>query len=336
MGKLHMEKKRSSIFYSGVLFFGLCIAFVIMAGCTSISHSVENQNTVLDSISPQVTPTSYLIQSRDQEIEDEKANSISQAIDYRNPITRDFAVGLVKNTNGGSYDKIGVNQICDIWDATKPPHWTYVNDPAGPDYYSPASGTINLGLKGDCDDFAILTAAVSESIGGRSKIITACDSESSCHAYAVVYINNNETDLQSTTNYIGSRYGVKTVYYLRSYSPISGESYWLNLDWWANNPGGTYFNGYGEMHFFYPDGNHYVSTGLSDVFISQTATPTLVGYQQTLVEPQRCPVSGCKSDGPLVAPQRGIVAPTPTIDWSKALVTPTPTINYDWSFKLTT
>ena len=209
-----------------------------------------------------------------QEEEDKKANSISQAIDYTNPTTRDFAVGLVKNTNGGSYDKIGVNQICDIWDTIRPPHWTYVNDPGGVDYYSPASRTINLGLKGDCDDFAILNAAVVQSTGGKSEIITACDS-ASCHAYALMYINDNEADLQSTTNYIGSRYGVKTVYYFRSDSTLLGPGYWLNLDWWADNPGGQFFNDNGEKNVFMTSGGHYVSMNLNEPVISQTVTPTI-------------------------------------------------------------
>jgi len=254
-----------------------------------------------------------------------KANSISQAIDYTNPTTRDFAVRLVKNTDSGSYDKIGVNQICDIWDNIRPPHWTYVNDPAGPDYYSPASRTINLGLKGDCDDFAILNAAVVQSIGGKSQIITACDSLSSCHAYAVVYINDNEADLQSTTNYIGSRYGVKTVYYLRSDSPLLGSSYWLNLDWQASNPGGEFFNDNGEKDIFSPGGGHYVSTNSDDTVISQTVTPTTIQLLNVIPEPT-----------PTIdwSELRVTPTPTPTIDWSKLHVTPTPTIEYDWSLKL--
>jgi hypothetical protein len=39
-----MEKKRSTIFYLNVLFFGLCIVFIMLAGCTSILHSVEKLN----------------------------------------------------------------------------------------------------------------------------------------------------------------------------------------------------------------------------------------------------------------------------------------------------
>ncbi len=58
--------------------------------------------------------------------------------------------------------------------------WTYVNDPPnGFNYYSPpASRTINLGLKGDCDDFAILTASSIQAIGGgASRIIIASNTD---------------------------------------------------------------------------------------------------------------------------------------------------------------
>jgi hypothetical protein len=255
--------------YLPIIVFILILFFIIVSGCTKVVSTSQEQVVSAPQVTPTKSPSQLL-----QKIDNEKANSISKAIDYTNPITRDFAVGLVKNTNGGSYEEIGVNQICDIWDAIRPPHWTYVSDPKGPDYYSLASRTVNNGLRGDCDDFAILNAAVVQSIGGRSKIITACESESSCHAYTVVRINNNETNLQSTTNYIGSRYGVKTVYYLRSYSSILGESYWLNLDWFASNPGGKFFTDNGELHVFYPDGSHYVSTNLDELVISQTVTPT--------------------------------------------------------------
>lgn len=271
-----------------------------------VATPTEQQFFVHDVFTPQVTQTISLGQLL-QENEDEEANLISKAIDYTNPTTRDFAVGLVKNINGGSYAEFKVNQICDIWDAIRPPHWTYVNDTYGQEYYSSASETINIGLKGDCDDFAILNAAVVQSIGGRSKIITACDSKN-CHAYAVMYINNNEADLQSATNYIGSRYGVKTVYYLRSYSSLLGPGYWLNLDWSANNPGGEFFNDNGVKHVFYPNGAHYVSSNLNELVISQTVTPIIVAPTFTLLPP----------------------------DQRIYATTPTPAIQYDWAFKLTT
>ena len=283
----------TSIIIIGFIFI-IILVFTLIAGMMGSGSNTNHQtDQPLSQSIPQPTPTkdlSYLTSltldpaalSGFTEAEDTKANSISQAIDYTNPITRDFAVGLVKKSSSGNYN---INQICDIWEYGYN-KWVYVNDPLGQDYYSPASRTISLGLKGDCDDFAVLNAAVIQSIGGSSRVVTACNVEG-CHAYAEVYIN--EADLQSVTNDIGSRYGVKTVYYQRSVGSLGVPSYWLNLDWWATNPGGEFFRDNGMKHIFYSDGSHYVSTNSGETIISQTVMCSTIQC-----EPQRCPVSGCK------------------------------------------
>ena len=307
-----------------IILFIFILFFVIVSGCAKVAST------------PQVTPTkspSQLI----QEIDDSKALMTSQAIDYTNPLTRDFAVGLVKKSSSGNYN---INQICDIWEYGYN-KWVYVNDPLGQDYYSPASRTISLGLKGDCDDFAVLNAAVIQSIGGSSRVVTACNVEG-CHAYAEVYIN--EADLQSVTNDIGSRYGVKTVYYQRSVVSKGVPSYWLNLDWWATNPGGEFFQDNGMKHIFYSDGSHYVSTNSGETIISKTVTPTVAPTFNFIYVPTPTVAPTFNFiyvPTPTVAPTFNFIyvptpAPTPTIDWSFKLVTPTPTptVEYDWSFKL--
>jgi transglutaminase-like putative cysteine protease len=211
-------------------------------------------------IALQTTPTKSLaqiLQEAKQEAEDKKANSISQAIDYTNPTTRDFAVGLVKKSSSGSYN---IAQICDNWEYSYN-NWVYVNDPAGQDYYSPASRTINLGLKGDCDDFAILNAAVIQSIGGSSRVVTACAPNGGpCHAYAEVYLADTQSELQAAANEICSRYHCNMINY-HTYSPPHGNTqYWLNLDWQAKYPGGPFFQDDGTIHIFYPNGYHFTST----------------------------------------------------------------------------
>ncbi|MEN6609770.1 MAG: hypothetical protein ABFC24_02930, partial [Methanoregulaceae archaeon] len=80
-----------------------------------------------------------------------RAAVIRDAIDPLNPVTRDFAVSLVPRAHGGPFN---LAQACDLWE-TVYSRWTYVDDPRGDEYFSPASRTITLGLKGDCDDFAV-------------------------------------------------------------------------------------------------------------------------------------------------------------------------------------
>jgi len=141
-----------------------------------------------------------------------------------------------------------------------------VNDPAGQDYYSPASRTIKNGLRGDCDDFAILIAAVMQSIGGTSRVVTACDNQGQCHAYAEVFLTTNQDELQARAGNICSRYNCKMIYY-HTYPDSQGNTeYWLNLDWWADYPGGPFFKNDGTYNVYYPYGFHET---LTDTVYSQ-------------------------------------------------------------------
>jgi len=213
---------------------------------------------------------------------------------------KNFANLHVKSVNGGEYDKIGVNQISDIWDAIRPPYWTYVSDPANFDSFTSASDTINNGLKGNCEDFAILNAALVESIGGTSRVITACSpDESSCHAYAEVFISDDYSSLQSTTDYLRDRYGISPVYY-HSYVDQSGNTeYWLNLDWWANNPGGPFFQDDGTYKIFYPDGTYNAIKNSGSTVVASAST----------VVPLATPTTNSAVSQILL---NGLVTPTPT------------------------
>jgi len=238
-----------------------------------------------------------------------KAQKISHAIDYTNPTTRDYALKLV--TIGTTTGIVDINQICDIWDYGNG-KWVYVNDPEGSDYYSPASRTINLGLKGDCDDFAILNAAVMESIGGKSRIITACSSKGICHAYAEVYMDDNNGELQSITNSLGKRYGIKTVYYHTDVNSKGNREYWLNLDWQADNPGGEIFLDTGSYGVYYPNGKYKVVNNSGFTVYHQT--PTISSIVKSITPTSK----------PTLVVQR-IITPSPTVIQRIQKVTTTPT-----------
>lgn len=183
---------------------------------------------------------------------DAKASSMVDAMDYTNPTTRDFAVSLIDQSHGGQYN---IAQICDMWEKSFK-KWTYVNDPSGSEYYSPASRTIKNGLKGDCDDFAILIASVVMATGGSARIISAKNTDGPGHAYAEVYMSSNEADIQKIADHICKRYNCKGIAY--RISNEGGQTrYWLNLDWQATHPGGPYFQNNGETVAIYPNG-HWV------------------------------------------------------------------------------
>jgi hypothetical protein len=88
----------------------------------------------------------------------------------------------------------GIDQICSIYDAVVN-NWTYVEDWKGLEQIQYSNLTLELGKpkkigKGDCDDFAILLAALVESVGGTPRIIFAYGPMGG-HAYAEVYLGKD-------------------------------------------------------------------------------------------------------------------------------------------------
>ncbi len=180
--------------------------------------------------------------------EDMRAIAIREAMDFHNPVTRDFAVSLIQPEHGGVFR---MSQICDIYDAIFA-RWTYVEDPAAGDYFSPASRTITLGLKGDCDDFAILLAALIESVGGDARVVYV-KNKTTGHAYPEAFIGTTPEEFEKAAGYIRQRYMVTDVWCHVTYHDNEPQ-YWLNLDWWSRHPGGPFFADDGVRTAFYPDG----------------------------------------------------------------------------------
>ena len=180
--------------------------------------------------------------------EDRTATALKDAMDFRNPVTRDYAVSVIPRLHGGPFSTA---QVCDLWDEVHS-RWTYVDDPSGGDYYSPASRTITLGFKGDCDDYAVLLASAVEAVGGSARIITAQNATAG-HAYPEVFVGTTAVEYESAASYIRQRYHVKDIGYHITKGP-EGTSYWLNLDWWSGYPGGKFFADDGFRTAYYPDG----------------------------------------------------------------------------------
>ncbi|MDD4127461.1 MAG: hypothetical protein PHV39_07225 [Methanomicrobium sp.] len=116
------------------------------------------------------------------------ASRISGAMDYYEPATRDFAVRYIPKDHSGEFT---ISQACDIWDGVKS-DWTYEYDPYGIWDLSPASRTINTGLDGDQNDFAIFTASLLKSIGGQARIKLAQSPQAGEHTYAELYLGNSD------------------------------------------------------------------------------------------------------------------------------------------------
>lgn len=168
-----------------------------------------------------------------------------EAVDYKNPVTNDFAVKLASYFPG----EFNIGQICKVYDYIVK-HWKYVNDAKMDDNFRSASRSIQNNFSGDCDDFAILIAALIESIGGEPRISTASDGNNG-HAFTEVYVANTEEQMRMVAKEINNLYG--TNQFEISYKKDADGKYWLNLDWFGEprHPGGKYFD-YTNRVIFYP------------------------------------------------------------------------------------
>lgn len=162
---------------------------------------------------------------------------IRLAIDYTSDITRPFVLSLIRDNHYGYYS---MAQICDIWSYCSS-NWRYVSDPYTPfDRFFSASDTVLAGLRGDCDDFAILIAAGVRVIGGSAMVRSERSRYRGGHAFTLVYIGSDDDTVAGNLIYVLSRYsitmqqaqqgGIGWLYW-------NDWGYWLNLDWFAEHPG---------------------------------------------------------------------------------------------------
>lgn len=154
-----------------------------------------------------------------------------KACDYKNSTVRNYSVNIA-GQSAGDYN---LGQICDIFDHFYD-NWKYVNDPQTMNYVEYASVTIQNNFNGDCDDFAVLLCSALISIGGEARINYAYNSTS---GHAFTEVNLGKTNKNKIINYLKKRYNIS--------SKINGrhdkyQNWWLNLDWFANHPGGKYFD----------------------------------------------------------------------------------------------
>jgi hypothetical protein len=134
--------------------------------------------------------------------------------------------------------------------------WRYVPDPRGIDYFMYANETLGIGKElgctgaGDCDDFAILMAALVESVGGTTRIILARNNSTGGHAYAEVYLGRiDDSDsggqVEAIIDWLKEELDVDKIY---THIDTETKDVWLNLDWGPDekgsaHPGGPFYQG---------------------------------------------------------------------------------------------
>jgi len=166
-------------------------------------------------------------------------SKIISAIDYENPIVRDFAVNAVnryfKDQQRQNAEYRNTIQCFAVFKRINN-NWNYVNDPASREYFATAPESAKL-LAGDCDDHSILMAAALKSIGGKPRLI-----HTTGHIYPELFVGN-KNDLERLNFLIKKELFPKEsagqdIFY---HEDESGNI-WLNLDYTAEYPGGPFMN----------------------------------------------------------------------------------------------
>lgn len=245
--------------FLGLFFIGLSlIHWTVNPRVLGLSHPNKDSLAILDSLRKVVAPDSLKqlppapsivapLTEIDRQtsparicVNDYDLKQLVKACDYQNETVRSYAIQLAGETPG----ELNLGQICNIFDHLYG-NWSYVNDPNdGNNYVEKASNIITYNFKGDCDDYAVVMAAMLTAIGANVRI-TYADGYYSGHAFAEVnlgLINDEEATL-----YLQARYA--------DYKEINGRidkggNFWLNLDWNCAFPGGPYFQYY-KGHVFH-------------------------------------------------------------------------------------
>jgi putative hemolysin len=194
-------------------------------------------------------------------------------VEPENPRVNDEAVVLALMYPGD----LTIDQIASIYSYLKngdgsKKGWGYVRDPRGIDYLRYANASLKLGDRancvggGDCDDFAILMAALVESVGGTTRIILARSNTTGGHAYTEVYLgclNPSNNQVEDIINWLKKKFDADKIY---THIDTDTNDVWLNLDWGPDEKGNTHPGGpfyQGDKHIVLCIRDHYKKTALS-------------------------------------------------------------------------
>jgi Transglutaminase-like superfamily len=174
---------------------------------------------------------------------DETSERIAESADYQDPAVKNFVASHTHISGGANT----IAQLSDLWEAIHA-NWTYTGNPTDTNEFHPAGETIGNGLKGNCLDYAILNAAIIESLGGTARVVSAYNPQGEGHAYAEVYAGDSVSGIMAVNAYIASRYHATALYLHTTAGPGNTTEYWLNLDWQAPYPGGPFFGDNGTYY----------------------------------------------------------------------------------------
>jgi hypothetical protein len=184
--------------------------------------------------------TSYSVFYRDRELVD--------AIDFKNPVVRNFAVEAAneffkkEQKKHMDYERVLIQSLAVFKKINK--GWNYVSDPDDDEYFAKASESVRL-MAGDCDDYSVLMAAAIKSIGGKVRLTFIKG-----HIYPELLIGS-EDDLQKIMPIITEKLFKEEIDKPLNYYKDAKGNVWINLDYTADYPGGSYM-GDDVVEYIYP------------------------------------------------------------------------------------
>jgi hypothetical protein len=114
--------------------------------------------------------------------------------------------------------------------------WKYVSDLKGAEYFAPPAESIDL-MAGDCDDHAVLMAALIKSIGGEVRLV-----RTEGHVYPELKVGNDQR-LERSAVLIRKVLFTREVGDAPLYHHTDADGmHWINLDYTRNYPGGELMN----------------------------------------------------------------------------------------------
>jgi hypothetical protein len=124
-----------------------------------------------------------------------------------------------ENATLGMGANYNLGKVCAVFDWLDA-NINYTKDPGGGDtWYSPDETLASL--SGDCEDYAMLLAAMVEHLGGTTRIYLTVD-----HAFAAVYVGNTSGDLSNATSDVQAYYGANVT----THAFADEIGYWMVVD----------------------------------------------------------------------------------------------------------
>lgn len=165
-------------------------------------------------------------------------SKVLKAIEYNKPEVRNFALTATTKHFRDVKGFREYRQMVQCFAVFKEvqSRWNYVNDPKNREYIATASESLQH-FSGDCDDHAILMAALIRSVGGTPRLI-----HTKAHMYPEMLIGT-KADLENAI------YLIKEVLFVKEskgkeihYHIDERGNVWLNLDYTAKYPGGPFMS----------------------------------------------------------------------------------------------